>query len=97
MKTIGLLGGMSWESTIAYYRAINEEVKNTLGDLHSAKIAMYSADFAPLEKLQHIGGWNGTAIILSEAATKCRVCCCRFFTYLHEHSAQSCSRNRKIN
>ena len=68
MKTIGLLGGMSWESTVAYYRAINEGVKNTLGGLHSAKIAMYSVDFEPIEKLQHAGDWKGTAIILSEAA-----------------------------
>ena len=45
MKTIGLLGGMSWESTVGYYRAINEGVKNNLGGLHSAKIAMYSVDF----------------------------------------------------
>ena len=68
MKTIGLLGGMSWESTVGYYRAINEGVKNTLGGLHSAKIAMYSVDFEPIEKLQHVGDWKGTAIILSEAA-----------------------------
>ena len=45
MKTIGLLGGMSWESTLGYYRAINEGVRNSLGGLHSAKIAMYSVDF----------------------------------------------------
>jgi len=68
MKTIGLLGGMSWERTVGYYRAINEGVKNTLGGLHSAKIAMYSVDFEPIEKLQHAGDWKGTAIILSEAA-----------------------------
>ncbi len=68
MKIIGLLGGMSWESTVGYYRAINERVKNTLGGLHSAKIAMYSVDFEPIEKLQHAGDWKGTAIILSEAA-----------------------------
>ncbi len=68
MKTIGLLGGMSWESTVGYYRAINEGVKNILGGLHSAKIAMYSVDFEPIEKLQHAGDWKGTAIILSEAA-----------------------------
>lgn len=68
MKTIGLLGGMSWESTVGYYRAINEGVKNTLGGLHSAKIAMYSVDFEPIEKLQHEGDWEGTARILSEAA-----------------------------
>ena len=68
MKTIGLLGGMSWESTVGYYRAINEGVKNNLGGLHSAKIAMYSVDFEQIEKLQHKGDWGGTARILSEAA-----------------------------
>ena len=68
MKTIGLLGGMSWESTAGYYRAINEGVKNSLGGLHSAKIAMYSVDFDPIEKLQHEGDWDGTARILSQAA-----------------------------
>jgi len=68
MKTIGLLGGMSWESTLGYYRAINEGVKKVLGGLHSAKIVMYSVDFEPIEKLQHAGDWEGTARILSEAA-----------------------------
>ena len=68
MKTIGLLGGMSWESTLGYYRIINEGVKNTLGGLHSAKIAMYSVDFEPIEQLQHAGDWEGTAKILTEAA-----------------------------
>jgi len=70
MKTIGLLGGMSWESTLSYYRAINEGVKKKLGGLHSAKIAMYSVDFEPIEKLQHAGDWEGTAKILLEAAQK---------------------------
>lgn len=68
MKTIGLLGGMSWESTAGYYRAINQGIKARLGGLHSAKIAMYSVDFEPIEKLQHNGDWEGTANILSEAA-----------------------------
>ncbi len=68
MKTIGLLGGMSWESTVGYYRAINEGIKNSLGGLHSAKIAMYSVDFDPIEQLQPEGEWGGTARILSEAA-----------------------------
>ncbi|MCP5091557.1 MAG: aspartate/glutamate racemase family protein [Gammaproteobacteria bacterium] len=68
MKTVGLLGGMSWESTVGYYREINEGVKKALGGLHSAKIAMYSVDFEPIEKLQHKGDWEGTASILSEAA-----------------------------
>ena len=68
MKTVGLLGGMSWESTVGYYRAINEGVKAELGGLHSAKIALYSVDFEPIEKLQHQGDWDGTAAILSDAA-----------------------------
>ena len=68
MKTIGLLGGMSWESTLGYYRAINEGVKATLGGLHSARIAMVSVDFEPIEKLQHAGDWAGTARILADAA-----------------------------
>jgi aspartate racemase len=70
MKTVGLLGGMSWESTAGYYKAINEGVKNRLGGLHSAQIAMFSVDFEPIEKLQHHGDWAGTALILSEAAKK---------------------------
>lgn len=68
MKTIGLLGGMSWESSIGYYRAINQGVKESLGGLHSAKIALYSVDFSPIEKLQHQGDWEGTAKLLTEAA-----------------------------
>jgi amino-acid racemase len=68
MKTIGLLGGMSWESTVGYYRAINEGVKNSLGGLHSARIILYSVNFDPIEKLQHEGDWESTARILSEAA-----------------------------
>ena len=68
MKTIGLLGGMSWESTLDYYRAINEEIKNALGGLHSAKIAMYSVDFEPVKQLQQAGDWAKTIRILSEAA-----------------------------
>ena len=55
MKTIGLLGGMSWESTLGYYKLINEGVRNTLGGLHSAKIVIYSVDFEPIELLQHAG------------------------------------------
>lgn len=68
MKTIGLLGGMSWQSTVGYYRAINEGVKNSLGGLHSAKIVLYSVDFDPIEKLQREGDWEKTAKTLSEAA-----------------------------
>lgn len=68
MKTIGLLGGMSWESTVSYYRIINEAVRERLGGLHSAKILLYSVDFEEIEKLQHAGRWDDTAVILSEAA-----------------------------
>ena len=68
MKTIGLLGGMSWESTLSYYRIINEGIRGAIGGLHSAKIVMYSVDFDPIEKLQSSGDWDGTAKILTEAA-----------------------------
>ncbi|BFM48954.1 aspartate/glutamate racemase family protein [Marinomonas sp. THO17] len=67
MKTIGLLGGMSWESTVSYYTALNRGVKDTLGGLHSAKINMVSVDFAEIEQLQHAGNWQATADILSQA------------------------------
>ncbi|MBL3558204.1 MULTISPECIES: aspartate/glutamate racemase family protein [Marinobacter] len=68
MKTIGLLGGMSWESTQTYYRLINEGVKTRLGGLHSAKLVLFSVDFAEIEALQHKGDWAETARILSRAA-----------------------------
>ena len=68
MKTIGMLGGMSWESTASYYKAINDGVKNSLGGLHSAKICLYSVDFDEIEKLQHQGLWDETSKILSKAA-----------------------------
>ena len=68
MKTIGLLGGMSWESTVSYYRALNEGVKAALGGLHSAKLCLYSVDFAEIERLQHAGDWDATAEILCRAA-----------------------------
>ncbi|MCE0495071.1 aspartate/glutamate racemase family protein [Vibrio salinus] len=68
MKTIGLLGGMSWESTLSYYKSINEGVKKQLGGLNSAKICMYSVNFEEIEKLQHLGRWDEAAKILSDAA-----------------------------
>ncbi|RKJ96919.1 aspartate/glutamate racemase family protein [Alicycliphilus denitrificans] len=68
MKTIGLLGGMSWESTIPYYRHINEAVKARLGGLHSAKIVLYSVDFAEIERLQHRGDWDAAGAMLAVAA-----------------------------
>ena len=68
MKTIGLLGGMSWESTVPYYRQINEAVKARLGGLHSAKIVLYSVDFAEVERLQHQGDWTAAGALLADAA-----------------------------
>ena len=79
MKTIGLIGGMSWESTLEYYRALNEGVKARLGGLHSARIAMVSVDFEPIERLQHDGDWEGTAVILSDAARKVEAAGADFF------------------
>jgi len=70
MKTIGLIGGMSWESSIEYYRIINETVKAKLGGLHSAECVMYSVDFAPIELLQHQGRWQEAAQHLIAAAQR---------------------------
>jgi aspartate racemase len=68
MKKIVMLGGMSWESTLTYYKLLNEEVKNRLGGLHSAKIILSSVDFDEIEKFQHSSLWNETAEILSNEA-----------------------------
>ncbi len=68
MKTIGLLGGMSWESTQWYYQALNQGVKNKLGGLHSAKIILHSVDFAEIEKLQAQGDWHAAGDLLANAA-----------------------------
>jgi len=68
MKTIGLIGGMSWESSLVYYRLINEAVKDRLGGFHSAKCIMYSVDFAEIEPLQHQGRWDEAAGKMIEAA-----------------------------
>ena len=68
MKTIGLIGGMSWESPVTYYQVINETIKNQLGGLHSAKCILYSVDFDEIEKYQASGEWDKSADVLSEAA-----------------------------
>ena len=68
MQTIGLLGGMSWESTIPYYRIINETVRQALGGLHSAKILLYSVDFHDVERMQHAGNWAQAGEVLAGAA-----------------------------
>lgn len=68
MKTIGLIGGMSWESTIPYYRQINQSIKEHLGGLHSAKVVLYSVDFHEVERLQHAGDWAAAGELLAGAA-----------------------------
>jgi len=70
MKTIGLIGGMSWESTVPYYRIINEAVAGRLGGLHSAQIVMVSVDFAPLAALMQAGDWPALGRVLCQAARK---------------------------
>jgi aspartate racemase len=68
MQTIGLLGGMSFESTVPYYRAINETVRDALGGLHSARLLLYSFDFHDIERMQHAGDWTQAGECLAEAA-----------------------------
>jgi aspartate racemase len=68
MKTIGLIGGMSWESSLEYYRIINEEVKAKLGGLHSAKCILYSVDFEEIERCQAQGDWESSGKLLGDAA-----------------------------
>ncbi|MBC5636109.1 aspartate/glutamate racemase family protein [Ornithinibacillus sp. BX22] len=68
MKTIGLIGGMSWESSLEYYRIINEEVKNKLGGLHSAKCLLYNVDFSEIEQYQAEGNWEKAGQALGEVA-----------------------------
>ena len=82
MKTIGLIGGMSWESSLEYYRIINKTVRERFGGLHSAKCILYSVDFADIEQLQHAGRWKEltklmiqTAQKLEEAGVDCIVIC----------------------
>lgn len=68
MKTIGLIGGMSWESTASYYRLINQAVKARLGGLHSASLLLHSVDFAGIEQLQRAGDWDTAGALLAQAA-----------------------------
>lgn len=72
MKTLGLIGGMSWESTIPYYREINRTVAARLGGLHSARLLLYSVDFAPIEALQRAGDWDEAGRVLGDAARALR-------------------------
>jgi aspartate racemase len=68
MKTIGLIGGMSWESTVPYYRIINETLRERLGGFHSAKLVLYSVDFHEIEQLQQSGAWDEAGRMLARAA-----------------------------
>lgn len=73
MKTIGIIGGMSWESTKVYYEIINEQVKQELGGFHSCKCLIYSVDFAEIQKLQHEDKWEELDILMTEAAKRLQV------------------------
>src|SRR5687768_15083387 len=82
MRTVGLLGGMSWESTASYYRLINEAVRNRLGGLHSARLLLYSVDFEQIARLQRAGDWvaagatlAGFAKALEAGGADCLVIC----------------------
>ncbi len=70
MKTAGLIGGMSWESTATYYRLINQGIRSRCGGLHSARLLLYSVDFAEIEELQSSGRWHEAGLLLAEAAVK---------------------------
>jgi len=70
MKTVGLIGGMSWESTIPYYRYLNQAAKERLGGLHSAKVLLYSVDFAEIEELQRQGDWEAAGQLLAQVAAR---------------------------
>ncbi|RJG43522.1 aspartate/glutamate racemase family protein [Mesorhizobium sp. DCY119] len=70
MKTLGLIGGMSWESTAIYYRHLNEIVRERLGGLHSAKLLLWSFDFAEIAERQHAGDWRGAAALMIDAARR---------------------------
>ena len=68
MKTLGLIGGLSWESTVPYYTYINQAVKQRLGGLHSARLILYSVDFDDIQQLMHAGDWDGAGAVLAAAA-----------------------------
>lgn len=72
MKTLGMIGGMSWESTLPYYRIVNETVRTRLGGLHSARLVLYSVDFHDIERLQHAGDWDAAGEAMADAARALR-------------------------
>lgn len=70
MRTLGLLGGMSWESTVPYYQLVNERVRDRLGGLHSAKLLLHSVDFAEIERMQQDGDWDTAGAVLADVASR---------------------------
>ena len=92
MKSIGLIGGMSWESTVMYYQVINREVGRRLGGLHSAPLAMMSVDFEEIALRQKQGDWEGMATMLSDAARSLVRAGRRLRADRHEHDAQGRGR-----
>ena len=88
MRTIGLIGGMSWESSAEYYRLINQQVRDRLGPLRSAQMLMYSVDFGPVEQAQHAGRWDDAAAILVDAARRLRSRRRRVRGAVYQHHAQ---------
>lgn len=99
MKIIGLLGGMSWESTQTYYRLLNEAIRERLGGLHSARILLYSVDFAEIELLQQQGNWDQAAKILGAAAKSLEMAgaeCVLICTNTMHKVAPDIARNIKV-
>lgn len=91
MKTIGLIGGMSWESTTSYYQIINETIKKELGGLHSAKILLYSVDFAEIEHYQAVGDWEKSGQLLADIAQRLEQAGADFIVICtNKHYAQGC-------
>lgn len=97
MKTIGLIGGMSWESTLVYYRLINQLIGERMGGLHSAKLWLHSVDFAPIAEQQRAGDWNAAGATLAEAARSlaavgadCVVLCTNTMHIVHEQVQRAC-------
>ena len=87
---MGLIGGMSWESSLEYYRLLNEATREKLGGLHSAESILYSVDFAEIEQLQHQGNWKQTGEILSSAAIALEKAGADFYHPLYQYHAQGC-------
>lgn len=87
MKTIGLIGGMSWESTIEYYRLVNEEIKARMGGLHSAKCLLYSVEFGEIEHFMRNNEWDKIGQELVYAAKTLEKSRGRFCSALHKHHA----------